>query len=289
MVRAKTYEEGVQLVNDHEYGNGTAIFTRDGDCARTFVNRVQAGAFRDAFVAAGGKLGYFEVLPTSGTVDRAIAGRVAAVAPDVVFYAGDYAPAATLKRALLDAKTIGTSGEGSSGRYVASLIERLGIADQVKPKIRSGGAGRRSISASSWRVTMLHDSLAASKTITNQRVTFASMVFGSANASRTTPSTNTVSTDNGKCGPCCSVAPRGNTATARAGSRRAPHSCCQCACWAPRPMGRKTSSCQKPPAAWSRSAGRRTGTAISAASRGCSRATRKSPARPGPPSPSTAA
>src|SRR4051812_38602051 len=45
------------------------------------------------------------------------------------------------KQSLLNAKTFATSGEGSSGRYVASLIERLGIAEQVKPKIRSGAAG----------------------------------------------------------------------------------------------------------------------------------------------------
>jgi molybdate transport system substrate-binding protein len=45
------------------------------------------------------------------------------------------------KRALLNAKAIATSGEGSSGRYVASLLERLGIANEVKPKIKSGGAG----------------------------------------------------------------------------------------------------------------------------------------------------
>jgi molybdate transport system substrate-binding protein len=41
----------------------------------------------------------------------------------------------------LPPKPTPTSGEGSSGRYVASLIERLGIADEVKPKIRSGRAG----------------------------------------------------------------------------------------------------------------------------------------------------
>ena len=34
VVRAKTYDEGLQLANDHEYGNGVAIFTRDGDAAR---------------------------------------------------------------------------------------------------------------------------------------------------------------------------------------------------------------------------------------------------------------
>ena len=43
VVRAKTYEEAVQLVNDHEYGNGTAIFTRDGDAARDFTHRIQIG------------------------------------------------------------------------------------------------------------------------------------------------------------------------------------------------------------------------------------------------------
>ncbi len=40
VVRAKTYDEGLQLVNDHEYGNGVAIYTRDGDTARDFASRV---------------------------------------------------------------------------------------------------------------------------------------------------------------------------------------------------------------------------------------------------------
>ena len=43
VVRAKTYEEGLALANDHEYGNGVAIFTRDGDAARDFAARVQVG------------------------------------------------------------------------------------------------------------------------------------------------------------------------------------------------------------------------------------------------------
>ena len=43
VVRVATAEEALQLVNAHEYGNGTAIFTRDGGVAREFVNRVQAG------------------------------------------------------------------------------------------------------------------------------------------------------------------------------------------------------------------------------------------------------
>lgn len=43
VVRAGSYDEAVSLVNDHEYGNGTAIFTRDGDVARDFTHRIQIG------------------------------------------------------------------------------------------------------------------------------------------------------------------------------------------------------------------------------------------------------
>lgn len=43
MVRARDYEEALRLPSEHEYGNGVAIFTRDGDAARDFVSRVQVG------------------------------------------------------------------------------------------------------------------------------------------------------------------------------------------------------------------------------------------------------
>jgi malonate-semialdehyde dehydrogenase (acetylating)/methylmalonate-semialdehyde dehydrogenase len=43
VVRAKTYDEGLKLCNEHEYGNGVAIFTRDGEAARDFASRVQVG------------------------------------------------------------------------------------------------------------------------------------------------------------------------------------------------------------------------------------------------------
>ena len=42
-VRAASYEEALGLAMDHEYGNGTAIFTRDGDAARDFANRINVG------------------------------------------------------------------------------------------------------------------------------------------------------------------------------------------------------------------------------------------------------
>ena len=43
VVRVNNFETALQLVNEHEYGNGTALFTRDGDTARDFTRRVQAG------------------------------------------------------------------------------------------------------------------------------------------------------------------------------------------------------------------------------------------------------
>jgi malonate-semialdehyde dehydrogenase (acetylating) / methylmalonate-semialdehyde dehydrogenase len=43
VMRSDTFDEAVKLCNDHEYGNGVAIFTRDGDAAREFSSRVQIG------------------------------------------------------------------------------------------------------------------------------------------------------------------------------------------------------------------------------------------------------
>ncbi len=43
VVRIHSFEEGVDLINRHEYGNGTAIFTNDGVAARRFQNEVQVG------------------------------------------------------------------------------------------------------------------------------------------------------------------------------------------------------------------------------------------------------
>jgi malonate-semialdehyde dehydrogenase (acetylating) / methylmalonate-semialdehyde dehydrogenase len=43
VVRAADYEEAVRLPSEHDYGNGVAIFTRDGDTARDFTERVNVG------------------------------------------------------------------------------------------------------------------------------------------------------------------------------------------------------------------------------------------------------
>jgi malonate-semialdehyde dehydrogenase (acetylating)/methylmalonate-semialdehyde dehydrogenase len=43
IIRVTTYDEALNLVNSHQYGNGTAIFTNDGGAARRFQNEVEVG------------------------------------------------------------------------------------------------------------------------------------------------------------------------------------------------------------------------------------------------------
>jgi malonate-semialdehyde dehydrogenase (acetylating)/methylmalonate-semialdehyde dehydrogenase len=43
VIRADSFDEATRLASEHEYGNGVAIFTRDGDAAREFASRVQIG------------------------------------------------------------------------------------------------------------------------------------------------------------------------------------------------------------------------------------------------------
>ena len=43
VVRAKDFNEALNLINDHEFGNGTSVYTRDGDAGRTFANQIKVG------------------------------------------------------------------------------------------------------------------------------------------------------------------------------------------------------------------------------------------------------
>lgn len=43
ITRASSYDAAAEMINNHEFGNGTAIFTRDGDAAREFANQIQVG------------------------------------------------------------------------------------------------------------------------------------------------------------------------------------------------------------------------------------------------------
>jgi molybdate transport system substrate-binding protein len=105
------------------------------------VKRIDAGEPFDVLI-----LSYdVEGLIKQGKVvadSRTVLGRIGVgVAIRTGMPKPDFSTVEKFKRMLLAAKSFATSGEGSSGRYVASLIERLGIAEQVKPKIRSGPGG----------------------------------------------------------------------------------------------------------------------------------------------------
>ena len=43
VIRVKNFEEATKLINDHEYGNGVSIYTRDGDAGRSFASKIQVG------------------------------------------------------------------------------------------------------------------------------------------------------------------------------------------------------------------------------------------------------
>ena len=43
VVRVKDFNDAIQLINDHEFGNGTSVYTRDGDVGRTFANKIKVG------------------------------------------------------------------------------------------------------------------------------------------------------------------------------------------------------------------------------------------------------
>src|SRR3546814_11986793 len=43
VVRTESFDEALGLIDAHEFGNGTALFPRDGDTAQTFLSRVAAG------------------------------------------------------------------------------------------------------------------------------------------------------------------------------------------------------------------------------------------------------
>ena len=111
------------------------------DLPPALIKRVEAGEPYDVII-----LSYdVESLIKQGKLvadSRAVFGRVGVgVAVQKGAPKPDFSTVEAFKRSLLNAKAIATSGEGSSGRYVATLLDRLGIADQVKPKIRSGPAG----------------------------------------------------------------------------------------------------------------------------------------------------
>ena len=82
VVRVDTMQEAMQLINDHEYGNGTCIFTRDGEAARYFTDNIQVG-----MVGVNVPLPVPVSYHSFGGWKRSLFGDLAAYGPDAVrFY-----------------------------------------------------------------------------------------------------------------------------------------------------------------------------------------------------------
>jgi len=82
VVRAETQEHAMQLIDDHEFGNGTCIFTRDGEAARYFTDNVKIG-----MVGVNVALPVPVASQSFGGWKRSLFGDLAAYGPDSVrFY-----------------------------------------------------------------------------------------------------------------------------------------------------------------------------------------------------------
>ena len=79
IVRVGSLEEAMQLINEHEYGNGTCIFTRDGEAARHFTDRIQVG-----MVGVNVPLPVPVAYQSFGGWKRSLFGDLAAYGPDGV-------------------------------------------------------------------------------------------------------------------------------------------------------------------------------------------------------------
>ena len=127
------------LIPQFERATGHKLVA-DFELPLTLVKKVDAGEPFDVIILS------FDVegLIKQGKVvadSRTVLGRTAV---GVAIRHGspkpDFSTVEKFKRMLLDAKSFATSGQGSSGRYVDGLIDRLGIAE-VKAKIKSGDSG----------------------------------------------------------------------------------------------------------------------------------------------------
>jgi malonate-semialdehyde dehydrogenase (acetylating)/methylmalonate-semialdehyde dehydrogenase len=82
VVRADSMEEAMKMINDHEYGNGTCIFTRDGEAARYFADKILVG-----MVGINVPLPVPVSYHSFGGWKRSLFGDLAAYGPDAVrFY-----------------------------------------------------------------------------------------------------------------------------------------------------------------------------------------------------------
>jgi molybdate transport system substrate-binding protein len=112
------------------------------DPAQIMLRRIAAGESADLAILGKAAI---DSLAEQGKIDPESRRTLARVGVGIAVRSGapkpDIGSVDALKRALLEAKSITYTTEGASGLYFASLIERLGIADQIKAKARTQPGG----------------------------------------------------------------------------------------------------------------------------------------------------
>jgi len=134
----------VALVPEYEKASGNHVVI-DYDTTGALVKRIEAGEAFDVVVTTPAAI---DQLAATGKVVPGSRANLARVGVGVMVKAGapkpDVSTVDAFKKAVLAAKSVSyidPASGGSSGIYVAKLLERLGIADQVKPKekLKQGG------------------------------------------------------------------------------------------------------------------------------------------------------
>ncbi len=134
----------VALVPAYEKQSGNKVVI-ENDTAGGLKQKIEGGEAFDVAVITPGVL---KELTASGKIAAGTTSNVASVGVGVVVKEGaakpDISTVDAFKRALLSAKSVAyidPASGGSSGIYIDKLLERLGIADQVRPKakLKKGG------------------------------------------------------------------------------------------------------------------------------------------------------
>lgn len=137
-----TKEAYVELVPEFEKSSGHKVVTTWTGSAN-IKKQIAAGEVYDLVIVGGPEIDAFiqegKVVPGS-RVDLMKSGVGVGVRADAP--KPDISSSEALKKTVLSAKSIGYS-TGPSGVYVVSLFERMGIADQVKPKLKQVPSGVR--------------------------------------------------------------------------------------------------------------------------------------------------
>jgi malonate-semialdehyde dehydrogenase (acetylating)/methylmalonate-semialdehyde dehydrogenase len=95
VVRVETLQQAMDLIDAHEYGNGTCIFTRDGEAARYFTDNIKVG-----MVGVNVPLPVPVAYHSFGGWKRSLFGDLSAYGPDAMRLRGDqvHVPEQPLKR-----------------------------------------------------------------------------------------------------------------------------------------------------------------------------------------------